>query len=585
MSHPVATDPGQVAAETHHHEPRSFLRKYIFSTNHKVIGIQFIISGFLWMLLGGGLAMLVRYKLAFPEASFPGIGYIDEGAYNQFFTMHASVMIFLVIIPTLVGGFGNYLIPLMIGARDMAFPTLNMFSYWVMWPAYGCFAASFFVEGGPAAGGWTMYAPLNTVGGMGQLGPTLWAMGVWFVGWASIMGAINYIATIIKLRAPGMHFFRMPMSVWALFITAILSLLATPVLAGAMVCMILERVVGTSIFLTEGMIVGGSEIAGRSGGHPLLWQHLFWFYSHPAVYIMILPAMGMVSDVISTFARKPLFGYRPMVYSISAIAGLGFVVWGHHMFQSGMNPYLGMAFMISTMMIALPSAVKVFNWLGTLWGGQIRFTAAMLNACAFVGMFIIGGLSGVFMASTPVDVQIHDNYFVVAHIHYVLFGGSMFGIFAGIYYWYPKMFGRKMDERLGLWHFIPTFIFFNLTFFAMHYVGTQGMHRRIGVPNNFELLQPLEWLQVLMTVSAFGLFLSQIPFIINFFRSFSRGAQAGNNPWESNTLEWTCTSPPWHENFEQIPTVHRGPYEYASPLVEEDYLPQSRELEAAPTSS
>ncbi|MFQ5844305.1 MAG: cbb3-type cytochrome c oxidase subunit I, partial [Planctomycetota bacterium] len=454
---------------------------------------------------------------------------------------------------------------------------------WMMWPAYGCFPASFFVEGGPAAGGWTMYAPLNTVQGQEQLGPTLWAVGVLFVGWASIMGAINYIATIVKLRAPGMGFFRMPMSVWALFITAILSLLATPVLAAAMICMILERVVDTSIFLTEGIVVGGREMA-RQGGHPLLWQHLFWFYSHPAVYIMILPAMGMVSDVVSTFARKPLFGYRPMVYSIGAIAGLGFVVWGHHMFQSGMNPYLGMAFMISTMMIALPSAVKVFNWLGTLWGGQIRFTAAMLNACAFVGMFIIGGLSGIFLASTPVDVQIHDNYFVVAHIHYVLFGGSMFGVFAGIYYWYPKMFGRKLDERLGRWHFVPTFIFFNVTFFAMHYVGTRGMHRRIAVPDNFELLRPLGWLQVVMTLGAFGLFLSQIPFVINFLRSLWRGAQAGDNPWQANTLEWSCSSPPWHENFEVVPTVYRGPYEYASPQVQEDYLPQSRKLEAAPSS-
>ncbi|MCZ6572734.1 MAG: cbb3-type cytochrome c oxidase subunit I [Planctomycetota bacterium] len=589
--HPVAHTPGQVAHETHH-EPQGFLRKYVFSTNHKVIGIQFLFSGLLWMLIGGLLAMLVRHKLAWPEGHIPVLGdalfkgnqgVMDDASYNMFFTMHASVMIFLVIIPTLVGAFGNYLIPLQIGARDMAFPTLNMISYWMMWPAYACFIASFLVEGGAATGGWTAYPPISVLEGQGQLGQTLWAAGVICVGWSSVMGAINYITTIIKLRAPGMTFFRMPLAVWSLFVTAILTLLATPVLASAMICLILERVVGTSFFMTANVFVGGTELA-HSGGMPLLWQHMFWFYSHPAVYIMILPAMGMVSDIISTFARKPLFGYRPMVYSLCAIAGLGFVVWGHHMFQSGMNPYLGMTFMISTTMIALPSAVKVFNWLGTLWGGQIRFTAAMLNAVAFVGMFIIGGLSGVFMASTPVDVQLHDTYFIVAHLHYVLFGGSMFGIFAGIYMWYPKMFGRCMNERLGRWHFGGTFIFFNITFFTMHYIGLMGMQRRIGVPSNFELLKPLQPWQILMTVSAFCLFLFQILFIINFFRSFKHGEKAGDNPWESNSLEWACSSPPWHENFEVIPTVYRGPYEYASPEVEEDYLPQSRDTKQEPAS-
>ncbi|MGH2627097.1 MAG: cytochrome c oxidase subunit I, partial [Anaerolineales bacterium] len=316
------------------------------------------------------------------------------------------------------------------------------------------------------------------------------------------------------------------------------------------------------------------------GGQPLLWQHLFWFYSHPAVYIMILPAMGFVSDILPTFARKPLFGYRPMVYSICGIAGLGFVVWGHHMFMSGMNPYLGMTFMVSTMMIALPSAVKVFNWLGTLWGGQIRFTTAMRFGSAFVGMFIIGGLSGIFMAATPVDIHIHDTYFIVAHIHYVLFASSIMGMFGATYYWFPKMFGRLMDEKLGRLHFWLTFVLLNTTFFPMHVIGLR-MHRRIADPTQFRLVTDWQWLNVFMTISAFLLFLSQIPFLWNFFRSLRKGAKAGSNPWHANSLEWHATSPPWFENFEVIPTVHRGPYEYASPDVEEDYLPQARDLRPA----
>jgi cytochrome c oxidase subunit 1 len=468
----------------------------------------------------------------------------------------------------------------------MAFPTLNMLSYWVMWPAFGVFVASFLtrsgavpgVAGGPATG-WTGYPPLSTIAaGNGQ---TLWVLGVILVGWSSIMGAVNYLTTIIKMRAPGMTMFRMPLTVWALFITSILQLMATPVLGAAMILLFLERVAGTSIFTPDTVVVA-DQLARAPGSHgePLLYQHLFWFYSHPAVYIMILPAMGFVSDILSTFARKPIFGYRPMVYSIGGIAGLGFIVWGHHMFQSGMNPYLGSAFMISTMMIALPSAVKTFNWLGTLWGGQIRFTAAMCFAIAFVSMFVIGGLSGIFMAATPVDIQIHDTYFIVAHIHYVLFTGSLFGIFGGVYYWFPKMFGRMMDEKLGRWHFWLTFIFGNATFFAMHIVGAGGMHRRIADPNQYEFLRRWSFLNQFMTVSAFLLFLSQILFLVNFVKSIVAGKRATENPWHANTLEWAAPSPPPHGNFgPEIPTVHRGPYEYASPDVTEDYLPQWRELE------
>jgi cytochrome c oxidase subunit 1 len=564
----VPADAHAVAHATHHEGPRGFLRRYVFSRDHKVIGIQFLFSGIVWGLIGGLLAMLVRAQLAWPDAI-----QMNPEKYNQYFTMHASVMIFLVIIPTLAGAFGNFLIPLMIGARDMAFPTLNMLSYWVMWPAFGIFAASFLVQGGPAGAGWTAYPPLSAAPGVSGIsaGQTLWAIGVILVGWSSIMGAVNYITTILRLRAPGMTLFRMPLTVWALFITAILQLLATPVLGSAMMCLLAERLLGTHFFLQE-------------AGQPILWQHLFWFYSHPAVYIMILPAMGFVSDILPTFARKPLFGYRPMVYSMSGIAGLGFIVWGHHMFQSGMNPLLGTAFMISTMMIALPSAVKVFNWLGTLWGGQIRFTTAMHFASSFVGMFVIGGLSGIYMAATPVDMQIHDTYFIVGHIHYVLFASSLMGILGGVYYWFPKMFGRLMDEKWGRIHFWLSFVFLNGTFFLMHVVGLR-MQRRIANPTEkiwAELIGPYQWMNVLMTVCAFALFLSQIPFLINFFRSLKSGEKAGNNPWNANTLEWHATSPPWHENFQVIPTVYRGPYEYASPETKEDFYPQAQPPAEAP---
>ena len=586
--------PGALSSHAHaHHEPKGFWSRYIFSRDHKVIGMQFLFSGMIWALVGGALAMLVRYKLAWPDTPMPfgellydgkPAGVMPNDFYNMSFTMHASVMIFLVIIPTLVGAFGNFLIPLQIGARDMAFPTLNMLSYWVMWPAFGCFIASFLTKAGmvgSAKAGWTAYPPLSGVGDP-AMGQTLWIVGVILVGWSSIMGAVNYITTIIMLRAPGMTLFRMPLTTWSLFITSVLQLLATPVLGAAMMMLFAERTLGTSLFTPASVVLGAEPVRDAwASGQPLLWQHLFWFYSHPAVYIMILPAMGFVSDIIATFSRKPLFGYRPMIYSIMGIAGLGFVVWGHHMFMSGMNPYLGTAFMISTTMIALPSAVKIFNWLGTLWGGQIRFTSAMCFAVAFVALFIIGGLSGIFMASTPVDIQIHDTYFIVAHIHYVLFTGALFGIFAAVYYWFPKMFGRLMDEKLGKIHFWGTFILANCTFFAMHIVGIGGMQRRIADLTKYPELVKWMPLNRFMTISAFLLFAWQIPFLYNFFKSMVAGEKCGNNPWKANSLEWQATSPPWYENFEVIPEVHRGPYEFSSPEVEEDYFVQTRVLKAA----
>ncbi|MDW8265777.1 MAG: cbb3-type cytochrome c oxidase subunit I [Gemmataceae bacterium] len=585
-------------AEAHVHPELSFLRRYIFSEDHKIIGIQFLFSGLIMLLLGGLLALLVRIQLGWPHAEIPLLGrWLWPGSaghrmppdfYNMAFTMHATVMIFFVIIPLLTGAFGNFTIPLMIGARDMAFPRLNMLSYWFMWPAFITILLSFFVpEGGAAASGWTSYptiASLTMAAGQGVespaqagsgLGQIFWLLALIFVGVSSMMGSVNYITTIINLRAPGMTLFRMPLTVWAMFITAILQAFALPVLTVALILQLLDKTLNTTFFLPPGSLILGNWHGGPGGGQPLLWQHLFWFYSHPAVYIMILPAMGMVSDIVATFSRKPLFGYRPMVFSICGIAGLGFIVWGHHMFQSGMDPRLGTGFMIATIMIALPSAVKTFNWLGTTWGGNLQYTSAMLNALGFVSLFVIGGLSGIFMAATPVDIAIHDTYFIVAHIHYVLFMSSMFGIFAGIYYWFPKMFGRMMNETWGKIHFVLTFIFANCAFFPMHILGT-GLHmRRIYDPTEYDFLKPLQPVNQFISVNALLLGLVQVIFLGNFLYSLFWGPKADRNPWRSNTLEWMAPSPPGHGNFETTPIVYHGPYEYAAPGIEEDYLPQT----------
>jgi len=564
-----------------HHTP--FIRKYVFSEDHKIIGIQFLFMSLLFMVVGGLLALMVRWQLGFPDRPMPlgtlfpesvmPEGHMGPEFYNMLFTMHGSVMIFLVIIPNLTGAFGNFLIPLMIGAKDMAFPRLNMLSFWVALAGGMVMASSFFVEAGAAATGWTAYPPLSAVPEFTGVtrGQTLWIISVLIIGTSSIMGAVNYITTIVNQRAPGMHFFRLPLSLWALFITAILQLMATPVLASALGMLLFDRTLGTHFFAPTG------------GGQVLLWQHLFWFYSHPAVYIMILPAMGFVSDILATFARKPVFGYKAMVFSIMGIAGLGFIVWGHHMFQSGMNPALGTAFMVSTMVIAVPSAIKTFNWLGTLWRGSIRYTTAMLHAMTFVSMFIIGGLSGVFMASTPVDIFIHDTYFIVAHLHYVLFGGSLFGIFAALTYWFPKMFGKMMNETLGRIHWALTFVFFNLVFFPMHYLGMQGHMRRIYDPTQYEFLKPLQPVNEFITISALLLGVSQLLFVVNFVWGLARARTGERNPWRANTLEWTTTSPAPHGNWDVIPTVYRGPYEYSVPGVSEDYLPQDKPGAGAPS--
>jgi len=567
----------------HAHPEVSFLRKYVFSTDHKIIGLQFLFSAVIFLGIGGILAMLVRVQLGWPQEAWPwgdAGGTLSGQRYNMFFSMHATIMIFFVIIPFLTGAFGNYTIPLMIGARDMAFPTLNMMSYWFMWPAFGLILASFFAEGGGPAAGWTSYPTLALAAeaapnsGQGQL---LWLLALTCVGISSMLGSINYITTIINLRAPGMTFYRMPMTIWAMFITAILQAFALPVLTVALILQTLDKTIGTTFFLPPAGLDFGNWVTGPGGGQPLLWQHLFWFYSHPAVYIMILPAMGMVSDIISTFARRPLFGYRAMIYSIAGIAGLGFIVWGHHMFQSGMDPRLGTGFMIATIMIALPSAVKVFNWLGTTWRGNLQFTTSMLFALSFVSLFIIGGLSGIFMAATPVDIYIHDTYFIVAHLHYVLFASSLMGIFAAIYFWFPKMFGRLMNEKLGKIHFLGTFIAGNCVFFPMHVLGTAGMRRRIQEVTATVFEEPLLGLNQFVSISALVLGAFQFVFLVNFIYSLFRGPAAGRNPWDSNTLEWAAApSPPPHGNFgDLMPIVYRGPYEYGVQGAVGDHLPQN----------
>ncbi len=440
-----------------------------------------------------------------------------------------------------------------------------MLSFWMFIQSGILMTASLFVEGGAPGAGWTAYAPLSAVPqytGV-SLGQQLWIVSIIFFGASSLLGSVNYITTVINMRAPGMTWFRMPLSVWALFITAVIALLAIPILAGAVIMLLFDQTIGTTFFLPA------------DGGQPLLWQHLFWFFGHPEVYILILPAMGMISDIIANGSRKPVFGYHSMVLAIIAIAFLGWLTWGHHMFQSGMNPLLGTSFMISTMAIAVPSAIKVFNWLGTMWRGNLRFHTPMLFAIGFVSLFTIGGLSGIFMASNTVDIFIHDTYFIVAHIHYVLFGGSLMAMFAAIYFWFPKMFGRMMNETWGRVHFALTFVFYNLTFFPMHVLGISGHMRRIYDPTQYEFLQPLQPMNKFITVSAILLFVAQLPLVVNFFWSLVRGRKAEINPWRDNGLEWTVPSPPPHGNFAVTPTVYRGPYEFSSPEVEEDFLPQN----------
>jgi cytochrome c oxidase subunit 1 len=558
-----------------HHAPMSFWRKYIFSTDHKIIGIQFLFVSLFFLLVGGLLAMQIRWQLGFPGKPLPGGGILPESMvsggvilpeyYIQLVTMHGTFMVFFAIMPLLVGVYANFLIPLKIGTHDMAFPRINMWSFWLALLAGLIMLAGFFVPDGAPRAGWTMYAPLSARPDLSgaTISQKLWSISIVVLGLSSVMGSVNYITTIINHRAPGMHWFRMPLSVWALFITAILAVLALPVLQGAAIMLLFDQTIGTHFF------------DPGAGGQPLLWQHLFWFFGHPEVYILILPAMGMVSDIIANGSRKPIFGYHSMVFAIIGIAFLGWIVWGHHMFMSGMNPTLGSTFMVSTLLIAVPSAIKVFNWMGTMWRGNLRFHVPMLNAIGFVSMFTIGGLSGIFMAATPVDIPLHDTQFIVAHLHYVLFGGSLFALFAAIPYWYPKMFGRMMSEPIGKLHFFLTFIFYNMTFFPMHIIGMGGQMRRIYDPTIYDFLKPQQPLNVFISYSAFALFAVQFLFLFNFLWSLKFGKKAPQNPWEDNGMEWSLPNPAPHGNWDKTPNVYRGPYEFSAPEAgDKDYLPQ-----------
>jgi len=576
MSAITAEAPADTSHQPHDHHEVGFVQKYLWTYDHKMIGLQYLWTALAFLFIGGGLALGVRWQLGFPGATIPIIGNllpttvavdgsIIPGGYNMLVTMHATIMVFFVVMPLLIGAFGNYLIPLQIGAGDMAFPLLNELSYWLYVLSGVILMAAFFVPGGAPGTGWTGYAPLSSVAAYNgtPMGQGLWGIALFVNGLSSIAGATNYVTTIVNMRAPGMKMFRMPLPVWSLFITAILLILAVPVLSAAAAMLFADLNLGTSFFSPQG------------GGQPLLWQHLFWFFGHPEVYIMILPAMGLTSEILSVFSRKPIFGYKAMVYAMIAIGFLGFVVWGHHMFVSGMNLTLSAAFSVSTMVIAVPSAIKTFNWMGTIWRGSIEFTTAMCFALAFVSMFVIGGLSGIFMASTPVDLFVHHTYFIVAHFHYVLFGGSIFAIFGAIYFWFPKMFGRMLGETLGKWHFFLTFVFFNLTFFPMHNLGLGGMMRRIADPTVYDHLRQLQPLNQLCTIGAMGLGLTTFVFLWNVISSLRNGKKASNNPWNANTLEWTVASPPGHGNFPVTPVVHHGPYEYSVPGIERDFLMQT----------
>src|SRR3954470_22033653 len=521
------------------HGARSWRDYFRVNTDHKVIGIQYVVTSFFFMLIGGLLAMMVRAELMAPGRQF-----VDASTYNGLFSVHASLMIFLFIIPVFAG-LANFVLPLMIGAPDMAFPRLNALSFWMLPIAGIMMAASFFAPGGSFATGWTAYAPLSTSAPIGQM---FFTIGVQFAGASSIATALNFLVTIITMRAPGMSFWRMPLLVWANFSTSLLVVIATPFIAASQFFVLLDYALGFHFF------------DALKGGDVLMYQHVFWFSSPPAVYIMMLPGFGIVSEVLSVKSRKPIFGYRMMAFSLLAIVLLGFTVWAHHMFVSGMQGWIRVPMMITTAIIAVPTGIKIFSWLATLWRGVLPLDTPMLFALGFLTMFTLGGISGVMLAMIPFDIHVSQTYFIVAHIHYVLFGGSLFTIFAGVYYWFPKMTGRMFDDRLGKLHFWSTFIFFNLTFGPMHIIGLQGMPRRVST-----YASQFADLNLFISIASFGLGLSTLIFLYNMVTSWRGGPVAEANPWRALTLEWQVSSPPPVFNFDRVPTVVGGPYEYGVP--------------------
>jgi len=582
-----ATTLGTVAhghAHEHAHEELGWWRKYVFSVDHKVIGIQYAVTGLTFLLFGFTLMMIMRWQLAYPGRPIPLIGtwFGQDKApggimlpefYNQLGAMHGTIMVFLGVVPLAVGGFGNFVMPLQIGAPDMAFPKINMMSYWVYFIGGVVMLLSFFAPGGAAQSGWTSYTPLSVIATSGQ---TWWLFGMIFLITSSLLGSINFIVTIIQLRAKGLNYMRLPFFVWAQFVTSFLLLLAFPPLEAAGVLQLMDRLAGTSFFEPSGLVVSGKVLTNAGGGNPLLWQHLFWFLAHPEVYVLILPAMGIVAEVIANNTRKPLWGYKAMVYSLIFLGFMSFFVWAHHMFMTGMGTAMSAFFQTTTMIISIPSVVILTSLLLSLWGASIRFTTPMLFALAFLPMFGIGGLTGLPLGLAPPDIHLHDTYYVIGHFHYVVAPGTILALFAGIYYWYPKATGRMMNDMLGRIHFWGTFVCINLVFMPMFIQGLGGMNRRMydgGAQYAHNAGLPLQ-LHIWIGMAAWTLGLFQIPFIFNFFWSIWKGKPVSDNPWDATTLEWSAPSPPGHGNFLTEPIVYRGPYEYSVPGAAKDFTPQ-----------
>lgn len=582
----VGIGPSVDTHHEHHHHHESFISKYVFSQDHKMIAKQFLITGIIWAIIGGLFSVVFRLQLGYPDQTFPWLedflghwakgGKIQPEFYYALVTMHGTVLVFFVLTAGLSGTFANFLIPLQIGARDMASPLLNMLSYWFFFLASVIMISSLFVQTGPASGGWTVYPPLSALGDASQgskIGMDLWLVSMATFIISSLLGGLNYITTILNMRTKGMSMTRMPLTMWALFFTAVLGVLSFPVLLSGAILLLFDRNLGTSFFLSDIIVAG--KILPNEGGSAILFQHLFWFLGHPEVYIILLPAMGMASEILSVNSRKPIFGYMAMVGSLFSICVLAFLVWAHHMFVTGLNPFLGAVFVLLTLLIAVPSAIKVFNWLTTLWKGNIRFTPAMLFAIGFVSLFISGGLTGIFLGNSALDIHLHDTYFVIAHFHIVMGVASFFGMYAGVYHWFPKMYGRYLNNTMAYIHFWVTIVGAYLIFWPMHYQGLAGMPRRYYDFSNWESFKHYGGLNEFISVVAMIVFAAQLLFVFNFFYSIFKGRKVKDpNPWKANTLEWTTPINPGHGNWPgEIPEVHRWAYDYSKDG--KDFIPQN----------